>query len=392
MPHALKKYVLVAGLLAWGAFLMAGRPAIGWAVAAGLAAWIAGETLARLRFRFVARGARESGCALPRPAADLVCGDGVLAVHADGGWSLASLGRCRGLPAAPRPLAAIPWQGGVLAAYGERLVLRDAHGRTLREAAFEAPGLRQSYRLLPAPDGSGVLLLSPWFAAVFDGALERERARATAEGAGHFFKSGALAPGGGGMLLAGTHRVEEDGEPLRARWGWWGPGTGGGWMRLWEASPGGVEPSHVRGVQVSDDGSALCVEWWLSGYGFEVRRPDGGTLWRRDSGERPGLDPTGTRVAWESGELLVMSRVDGTEIWRRPCSQRPRLKRALADGGCLVVEGNRVLRLDARGGPLQEAILAREPEHLGLDGRGRLVLAAGARVAFVAGRRGSPAW
>ena len=102
-------------------------------------------------------------------------------------------GRCRRPVFEKTPLDLLPIAGGrLLLAYEERLALCDLHGRELAALAFEAPLLRQAYRLLLSPDGAWGALVTPWFVQVFDSGLRGLHGRIRFEDAGHYIKYAAI--------------------------------------------------------------------------------------------------------------------------------------------------------------------------------------------------------
>lgn len=391
MPHRLKKFVFVALAALIAAVLVNGQ----WAAASALAAlalvWLALETRARARFRFVAGEgeAGERGFECASEVKDLRCDFAAVFILGQGELCVApqDKGRVWSRAFDPAPLAVLGLPGGRLICAGEsRLSLLDAGGRELRSLEFDAPLLRQGYRLIASADASCAALATPWFIQVFDTELASLRGRIRYEDAGHYFKYASLAPGGRGLLAAGAFLLdEESGSATEARWDWWEPDAQGAWQRRWKRSRESYENSHLRGVQVSGDASMLCTEVWRSGYEFELQKPDGTLLWERRGGERPVFSPQGSVLAWEEGtERMLMGRAsDGKVLWEWRPKELIRLKRPLDSGACLVVEGRCLRRFDAQGKQTTELWLKHDAVHLAAGAAGGLALAAGRHAAWL---------
>lgn len=387
-----KGIALLAGIAAVAGTLAAARPLSAAALALALFAWLALETRSRLKFRFLAPGAggpAEAGFGLAAEAMDLRCDGSALFVLGKGLLRVADARGPRPVWAAlnPAPLAALALaDGSLILAYEERLALAGPDGRERSSLPFEAPLLRQSYRLLLAPDASLAALVTPWSAHSFSPNLQGPAALIRYEDAGHYFKYAALGPAGSGLLLGGAFLLdEEQGGSLEARWGWWRQAGGAApdWSRAWSRASESYENTQLRGVQVSADGGLLCTERWRAGYEFEVQDPSGATLWERRGGERPVLSASGGALAWEdgSGDLVVSAARDGAELWRWRPSRQLRLKRVLEDGSCIVLEGRCLRGFRAGGAQAWERWLAQDPEHVALGPQGLLALAAGSRGA-----------
>ncbi|MGH7442726.1 MAG: hypothetical protein ACREKE_08655, partial [bacterium] len=128
----MKKFILLFGVLAASLLAALGLRKSAGIVGLALFAWLATETRGRARFRFSVGPARERVLDLPAEAVDLRCGGEALFVHADGRLSLAhsASGRVRSLALEHPALAVLPLeQGRFLAAFEDRLSLRDAQGR-----------------------------------------------------------------------------------------------------------------------------------------------------------------------------------------------------------------------------------------------------------------------
>jgi hypothetical protein len=382
LSRGIKKGVLLGGLLGLG--ILAALRLWPWAAAVGLAlfAWLCVETRARMRFRFSEGGLREKGWDFDTEVLDLRAGASAVFIHPGGVVSVAPLegGGSRRPVFERTPLALLPLAGErLLLAYEERLALCDLTGRELGGLAFEAPLLRQAYRLLLSPDGAWGALVTPWFAQVFDSGLKGLHGRVRFEDAGHYIKYAAIAPQGRGLLLGGAYLLdEESGGALEARWDWWEREGEAGWVRRWGQAREGYENSQLRGVQLSADGAVLCTELYRSDYAFELRKPDSTLLWENRGGERPLLSPGGVCVAWEKGpDSLVLSRQDGTERWRYRFKERIRLKRPLDDGSCVALEGRCLRRFSPTGEQGPEIWLKNDAEQIALGAHGTLVLAAG---------------
>lgn len=382
LSRGAKKSLLLGGLLGLG--ILAALRLWPWAAAAGLAlfAWLCLETRARMRFRFSEGGARERGWDFDSEVLDLRAGASAVFIHAGGAVSVAPLsgGRIHRPVFERTPLALLPLDGErLLLAYEERLALCDLQGREGASLAFEAPLLRQAYRLLLSPDGAWGALATPWFVQVFDSGLRGLHGRVRFEDAGHYIKYAAFGPQGRSLLLAGAYLLdEESGGALEARWGWWERDGNDAWVRRWGQAREGYENSQLRGVQLSEDGMLACTELWRSDYAFELRKADSSLLWENRGGERPVLSPKGACVAWEKGpDSLVLSRADSTELWRYRFKERIRLKRPLDDGSCLALEGRCLRRFGPTGEQGPEIWLKNDAERVALGARDVLVLASG---------------
>jgi hypothetical protein len=389
VPRSSKKFILLAGGLALLFLLQRGQWVSATGLAAALFAWLAVETRLRSRFRFTDGSGRETGIEIRDEVTDLRFDFSAVFIHAVGKLTLApaDAGRTwtRSFEVPPLAVLGLP-QGRLIHAHEDHLSLTDAQGRDVRSLSFEAPLLRQGYRLLAASDGSCAALVTPWFVQVFDTELKALRGRIRYEDAGHYFKYAAMAPQGRGLLLAGAYLLDEEaGGALEARWDWWEPQAGWDWVRRWSRARESYENSQLRGVQVSSDGGVLCTELYRAGYEFAVQEPGGGTLWERRGGEKPVLSPGAGALAWENGpDELVLSRGrDGGEMWKWRHQELIRLKRPMDDGSCLVLEGRCLRSFNADGGQGPELWLKEDAQHVALGLRGGLALAAGRHGALL---------
>jgi hypothetical protein len=392
MPSALKKYVFLAWVLGLLAAAFSGRWAVASAVAGGLFAWLLLETRRRQRFSFVADGrCREALIELGGEIQALAVSQTApwaLLVQTGPQVSLLGLqdGRqrwTRGFDGKALALAARP-DGRLLWAGEDSLRLAGPDGADGAGLGFEAPLFRQSYKLLPSADGSALLLHTPWFIQAVDPDLRALGPRLRYEDAGHFMKYAVLSSNGRRLYTAGALLLDEDeggGGAMEARWDAWDL-QGGAWVNAWKRAYESYNNSHLRGLQLSQDDSLLCAELWQTRYEFQLHRPDGTVVWKRE-GEHPVLSPDAGLLLWESGfDGVVLARVaDQAVLFKRQFEDQIRLKAVNSKGDCLIVAGRRLLILGPDGRQRWDAYFAQDPEHLGLGPQGCLVVAGRGKAA-----------
>ncbi|HXB97046.1 MAG TPA: hypothetical protein VNZ54_03280 [bacterium] len=382
------------GLLAAGSALALGLAVSGhgrWALAlaAGFLVWLARRTRRRLNAHFSGGTVRERGRLLEEEVSGLEAVPGrpwALLTHPGQRVSLLELPslRTRYHRGFSRPpLAALAdSEGRLLWASEDRLHRSSAAGRDETDLAFDAPLLRQSYRLHLNQDQSLAALSTPWLLQAFHPDLSGLRGRVRWEDAGHYFKYAALAPGGASLCLAGALLLDGDeggGGATEARWGLW-RWKDDSWVREWAGAAQSYASTQLRGVSFVAQGRLLLVELHQQGYAFQLLDPSGALRWGR-AGEHPVLSREGKRVAFESEAGLHLCDGDGLELWRWPHQERIRAKRVAEDGSVLVLEGLHLRLLDARGQERWHRVWRQDPQWLALAEAPWLAAAAGKRVA-----------
>jgi hypothetical protein len=288
------------------------------------------------------------------------------------------------------PLAALAdGEGRLLWASEDRLHRSSPLGEDESELGFEAPLLRQSYRLHLNEGGSLAALSTPWLLQAFQPDLSSLRGRIRWEDAGHYFKYAALAPDGASLCLAGAVLLEQDeggGGATEAHWGLW-RWEDGAWVRAWARAAESYANTQLRGVSYSAGGTQLLVELHQQGYAFQVMDLAGGLRWG-GNGERPVMNQAGSRLAYESEAGLHLCDGDGVELWRWPHQERIRAKQVALDGSVLLLEGLHLRRLDSRGVERWHRVWRQDPQQLALAQAPWLVAASGRRVAALR----APGW
>lgn len=389
----MKKYIFLTGIFAALSLLALGQIKALLLVGAGLFIWLAVETQLRRRFRFLAKHPqRESGLSLPRLHVSFVSEHSPHALLVEHGTKL-TLARFAD--------AGVQWQkefnetaqavvtgpGGCLYYATEtELVLCDALGRDQARLNFEAPLLRQGYRLHLSQDGSQLALHTPWFIQFAEPDLSRLGQRIRYEEAGHFLKYVALAPDGRGLLLAGALLLDVDEDSsagIEARWDYWTLGSDGAWTLAWAQSYESYNNTHLRGVAIQ--GQSLLAEVYQQGYEFRLYSPEGQAVWLRPGGERAQLSSDGSTVLWQNAfDELHLSRVaDQSLLWKRKIVDHVRLKSVDAKGHSFLVEGRRLSVLDPAGNTLWEDWFKEDPSQLSLGPGGRLCVISGVQAGLI---------
>ena len=374
----MKKYIFILMLLGIVACLVQGN----WPAAAGLGLvlfiWLAAETRARTRFRFLkGRGFKEAGFSLGANPAQLeIAWDGSCALFTtlDGAMSMRdAAGReLWKRPAEPGMLAILPLPGGsCYYATGDELAFCDATGRVIRRLSFLPPPFRQSYRIHLSRDASTLMLHTPWFLQFADPQLDGLGARIACEETGHYMKYAGLSPSGDRVFFAGAKLLEESTE---ARWGSW-KRVEGAWAMDWSQAEEHYSNSHLRSASFSADGSALLLELHREGYEFRVLNLDGSLRLRKAGVEHPVLSPDAAFVAWDSAAegLVLASARDGKKIWFHKSGETIRHKRVDESGGALALEGRHLRRLGPDGTMRWEAWFQTDPYRFAASEDGRVM-------------------
>jgi hypothetical protein len=276
--------------------------------------------------------------------------------------------------------------GRVLWADESSLHLSDGPGEPLASLPFEPPLFRQGYRLLMTPDGRHAVLHTPWFIQAFDPDLKALGPRLRYEDVGHYMKHAVLSADGSRVYTAGALLLdpEEGGAGMEARWDAWDL-EADAWRPAWKGAYQSYNNSHLRGLQLSDDGQRLCVELYQEGYEFHIYDAEGRLLWKR-AGEHPVLSGDGALLLWESHfDGVVLSRIDDQSVvYKHGFEEKVRLKAVQADGHALVLAGRHCLVLGPDGRPRWDAWFKTDPYDLGLGPQGRLVVIRQDRAAILA--------
>ena len=138
--------------------------------------------------------------------------------------------------------------------------------------------------------------------------------------------------------------------------------------------------TQLRGVSYAAGGRRLLVELHQQGYAFQLLDLGGALRWGR-AGERPVMNRSGTRLAYESEAGLHLCDGEGVELWRWPHQERIRAKQVGEDGSVLLLEGLHLRRLDGRGVERWHRAWRQDPLHLALAQEPWLAAASGTRVA-----------
>jgi hypothetical protein len=384
-----RRWALAAGAVLALGLALAGEARVAEGLIAAFLLWLAWRTRRRQRAHFSGGHADERGLVLDEEISALEAVAGkpwALLTHPGQKVSLLELPSLRirfsrGF-AAP-PLAAIAdGEGRLLWASEDRLHRSSTAGPDEAELAFEAPLLRQSYRMHLNPDQSLAALSTPWMLQAFRPDLSALEGRVRWEDAGHYFKYAALAPGGGALCLAGARLLDEGeggGGATEAHWGLWRK-EGGAWTRSWAQAAESYASTQLRGVSFVAEGRLVLVELHRQGYAFQLAGLDGGVRLERN-GEHPVLSPDGRRLAYESEAGLHLCDGDGVERWRWPHQERIRAKRVAGDGSVMVLEGLHLRWLDPLGKERWHRVWREDPQLLALAEPPWLAVAAGRRVA-----------
>ena len=357
--------------------LLAGRVWLAASLGLALVLWLLQETRRRQAAYFGGGDLEERSAWLEPPALGLQALSGcnlLMLHHAGGQLSLFDLERMRTLWRRgfdEAPLAALALSDGRLLWAGETcLHLSDAQGVDRVRLAFDAPLLRQAYRLSLSADGSRVLLCCPWLALVAEAGLGAWRGSVRWEDAGHYLKYGALAPDGGGLLLGGALLLDEEqsgGAALEARWDLWRPAVNpnGPWVKVWGQSAESYSNTHLRALSWSA-ADLLAVELVSQGGEFRLLGAEGGER-RRRRGEHPVASPDRSLWAFQTEAGLHVEDLAGVQRWRWAHQERLRGLRLADDGSAVVLEGMHLRGLDSQGrlrwtrrwrrDPLQVALL-----------------------------------
>jgi hypothetical protein len=371
------------GMVAAAPLLWAGGRG-GWALGAGLGAflWLALETRRRQQAHFGGGGLAERHARLAWPALGVQAVPGcelLLLHHAGHRVSLFDLASFqlrweRGFSEAPLAAMALP-DGRLLWAGESSLHLSDAQGRDQARLGFQAPLLRQAYRLSLSQDGRRVLLSTPWLALVAQADLSGWEGSVRWEDAGHYLKQACLAPDGGGLLLGGALLLEEadsGGGAMQGRWDLWRPGEGGGWVKAWGQAAESYANTHLRALRWAGP-DLLLLELQSQGYEFRLLGADGSERWRR-RGEHPVLSPGQGLLAFETDSGLHVGGLDGAERWRWAHQERLRAVRLHDDASVTLLEGMHLRGFDAQGRSRWSHRWKRDPQHVALLAEGALAL------------------
>jgi hypothetical protein len=386
-----RRWILATGLALGLGLCAAGR----WRWSAGLAGgfllWLAWRTHRRLRAPFSGGAADEHGRSLEVGVNAMVMVPGrpwVLLTHPGQQVSLMELPSRRlryrrGF--SQSALAAVAdGEGRLLWASEDRLHRASAAGQDEAELPFEAPLLRQGYRLQMSEDESLAALCTPWMLQAFKPDLSSLEGRVRWEDAGHYFKYSALAPDGSSLCLAGARLLEEDeggGGATQARWGLW-KRENHTWVRAWARAAESYANTQLRGVSYVAQGRLLLVELHQHGYEFQLL-DELGTLRLKRAGEHPVMSRSGGRLAFESEAGLHVCDGEGAELWHWSHQERIRAKQVADDGSVLVMEGLNLRLLDGQGRERWHRVWRQDPQLLALAQPPWLAAAAGTWIAAI---------
>jgi hypothetical protein len=348
-------------LLAWVGLALgaaaSGRGVAAAALGAGALVWLAWEARRRQHGYFAGGAVSERHFQLASPAlaVDAVPGSDLLLLsHPGARVSLFDLraGRPRWERGFSEPvLAAVALADGRLLWAGEdRLHLSDGQGVDQASLAFQAPLLRQSYRLSLSADGRRALLSTPWLALVAHADLSGWLGSVRWEDAGHYLKLAALAPDGSSLLMGGALLLDEaasGGGATQGRWGLWQAAAGAGWPRAWGQSAESYANTHLRGLRWLGPDRVL-VELEAQGREFRVLGKDGSLQWSH-RGEQAVASPGLGLLAFEQDATLQVVGIDGAERWRWAHQEQLRSLRLSDDGSALALEGMHLRAFDASG-------------------------------------------
>jgi hypothetical protein len=229
------------------------------------------------------------------------------------------------------------------------------------------------------------MLHTPWFIQTSGPSLEAWAGRISCEATQHYIKYAALSPDGSRIFLSGAKLIEDERQGSEARWGSWILQEGV-WTPDWADALESYANSHLRGVQICPEGSALSLELYHQSYELRIFDASGKLRHRRERAEHACISGDARYVLWESQAdgLVLAEGGDLKKRFTRRLRDRVRHKQLGTGGQSFIIEGRHAYALDREGKALWEGYFINDPYRISVsaDG-GSLAMVYGKKAALL---------